>query len=422
MANKYLRQGASGSGNGNDWANAYTTGTALRDGLTRGDTGYIADGSYSGSVEWNHTESSTTVITIKKATIADHGTSTGWVDTYGDGQAVFSGAFQFSHDYYVIDGQTRNASNWMDDTAYGLAIRGGIYIQTINFPPGGDHIAVYYCDLGPSYSQSTVDLNEAVYLGGFGGHTILDITINHCFLHNSSFIQIAGADGLLIEYNAFAAGWAKEAIRGQGTAKNGIIRYNTFYNASQKDPDDPTSGTTADIAMWDGDGAGSMDNWEIYGNIIWNDITIPHSGGTILMGGGSWSGNIGPLVNNVVVYNNTMVGIDNTAVIIVDGGTGNVATNNLWYNCTGTPTASANTTATNGETATDIFVSVAGGDFRLSQESAAGTSLSSPYNVDMDGVTRGVSGNFSRGAFQFVDTADVNLIVTNLTCTTMTVG
>ena len=33
----------------------------------------------------------TSVITIKKATVSDHGTPTGWSDTYGDGQAVFTG-------------------------------------------------------------------------------------------------------------------------------------------------------------------------------------------------------------------------------------------------------------------------------------------------------------------------------------------
>ncbi len=45
-ANKYVRAGAGGTGTGADWTNAYTS---LPNPLTRGDTYYIADGSYSGS-------------------------------------------------------------------------------------------------------------------------------------------------------------------------------------------------------------------------------------------------------------------------------------------------------------------------------------------------------------------------------------
>ena len=67
-ANHYVRAGATGSASGNDWTNAYT---ALPSSLIRGDTYYIADGSYAGYI-FNTAASGTTLITIKKTVITDH--------------------------------------------------------------------------------------------------------------------------------------------------------------------------------------------------------------------------------------------------------------------------------------------------------------------------------------------------------------
>src|SRR4030043_1400540 len=80
----YVRAGATGANNGSDWNNAFTTLPAT---LVRGTTYYIADGNYA-SYTFDDAVSGTTLITVKKATVADHGTETGGVSTYGDGQAV----------------------------------------------------------------------------------------------------------------------------------------------------------------------------------------------------------------------------------------------------------------------------------------------------------------------------------------------
>jgi len=403
-ANVYLRQGASGANNGADWTNAYTSIVAAENALSRGDTLYVADGTYTitAVLEFNALENGTSVITIKKATVADHGTSAGWDDTYGDGQAAIVGDLvTCSRDYYVFDGQTRNASNWRDEVAYGLWLENGLYLQDNNFPPGGDHITLRYCNLGPAYNEDDVSLGAAVYILGLD-HTYVDITVSRCFLHNSSFIQAANVDGIVIEYNAFAAGWAKEAIRGQGRAKNGIIRFNVFSNASQKDPEDPTSGTTAEIGIWDGS-ANDFDNWEIYGNIFVNTKSIEHSGGVIVVGGDG-VGFVGSPTNNTVVYNNTIWNITGGFTpphIIVNGGSGNVVRNNLWYACEGSPTATANTTSNNIEVGADPFVNTAASNFHLAGATSAGFSLSSPYNVDFDGEIRGADSNWDLGAYEF---------------------
>ena len=70
---------------GDDWANAYTS---LPADLTRGHTYYIATGTY-GSYIFDDPKVSNQYITIKKATVTDHGTPVGWDNSYGDRQAVF---------------------------------------------------------------------------------------------------------------------------------------------------------------------------------------------------------------------------------------------------------------------------------------------------------------------------------------------
>lgn len=402
-ATYYVRDGGTGASPASSWAGAYDQLTSAETAASRGDTIYIADGTYNG-VTFNTAASSTTRITIKKATVADHGTETGWDNTYGDGQAV-CGSFVFSTDYWTIDGVSRNESDWFAGSSYGIRTT-QIFARNIDAETGGDHLIFNYIDVGSrTYSQTFAsgDGDEAVYLGGFSAR-IFDITISRCFLHNGGFIQMAGVDGITVEYTALAAGYAKESIRGQVVAKNGIIRYCLFYNASQTNPDDdPPQGSTADIAIWDDGSSGqtSFDNWQIYGNVIWNDKSIGHSGGVIIVGGNgsSWAGSS---ASNVKIYNNTIVGIQGAftpAHILINGGTGNEVRNNLWYDCFSTPTASPNT-SNNGEAVSDPFVNYAGFDFHLTA-GIAGTSISSPYDTDLDGVTRGADGTFDRGAFEF---------------------
>ena len=112
-----VRAGATGIGDGSDWNNAYPSLPAT---LQRGATYYIGSGTYSGRV-FNDAVSGTAVITIKKATTSDHGTDTGWKESYG-GQAVFNSTLEFDTGYYVFDGQTRNESNWFDGTSYGIQV------------------------------------------------------------------------------------------------------------------------------------------------------------------------------------------------------------------------------------------------------------------------------------------------------------
>ncbi|MCR4275701.1 MAG: hypothetical protein NUV83_03060 [Candidatus Wolfebacteria bacterium] len=116
-ANRYVRQGA--SGNGSDWANAYGS---LPSALTRGDTYYLATGSYGAGHIFDDAVNGTLVITIKKATVADHGTSTGWSDSYGTGQAIFTGPIIFATSYYTIDGNGTHIVPSTNTLDYGIKV------------------------------------------------------------------------------------------------------------------------------------------------------------------------------------------------------------------------------------------------------------------------------------------------------------
>jgi len=122
---RYVRSDASGNQTGTDWANAHTQ---LPSSLVRGDIYYVADGSYP-SYTFNDAESGTSLITVKKATQADHGTDTGWVTAYGDGVAEFA-PITFHTGYFVFEGTTGSGKS-----GHGFKIKGtSAGQQLVKFP------------------------------------------------------------------------------------------------------------------------------------------------------------------------------------------------------------------------------------------------------------------------------------------------
>jgi hypothetical protein len=91
--------GATGSGTGADWTNAFPSIPTL----VRGNTYYFADGTFTNRT-FNNAVSGTQTISLIKATVANHGTSVGWQNSYGDGKTTFIGSMRFNTGYYVFDG------------------------------------------------------------------------------------------------------------------------------------------------------------------------------------------------------------------------------------------------------------------------------------------------------------------------------
>ena len=398
-ASRYVRSGAAGSGSGADWTNAFTD---LPSSLVRGDTYYIADGNYTGYT-FDEAASGATVITIKKCTATDHGTDTGYAASYCDGQAVF-GTLTINSHYVVIDGSTRNASNWASGSEYGFKAD-GIYVSTFNtsgnFCP--DNVRLRFLNLGTTDSAffNTNYPDQVMYLGGFQ-NSCSNWTLEHSYLHNVAhytMIQAVSMVNSLIQYTQFSNGWGKEAIRGQLNFSGNTIRWNKFHNACGQGGG-AGEGCTAEIAAW-----GEVGNWndnKIYGNTFYR-TRDENSGGTIVIGGNgsTW---LGSSASNTLVYNNTIAGIAGSQVggiILINGGTGNVCRNNLWFDVVGSPSCSANSASNNVEVGSSPFVSYSTGNLRLSGATVAGIAIESPYNVDMNGVTRGADGAWDLGAFEF---------------------
>jgi hypothetical protein len=231
-ASHYVRAGASGSANGNDWANAYST---LPSTLTRGDTYYIADGAYARPT-FNTAESGTTLITIKKATVADHGTSTGWDDTFGDGQATFTG-ISFTTSYWLFDGITGGGpGNWK--TGFGFAIN----YTTAN--PGVSVLGVTGITLRhlsvngphPAGSGGTASTDGFYFRNNNGDFTVSYYYTNSLGLAPFSAIPIAAVAGshFLAEYGYIgdffgtAAAHSEVASIWGGVHGTVTFRYNIF--------------------------------------------------------------------------------------------------------------------------------------------------------------------------------------------------
>lgn len=405
QADKYVRDGGSSSAC-TSWSDACDQLTTAEGVVERGETIWVADGTYN-STTLDVANSSTTVITVKKATVASHGTETGWDNAYGDGQAQF-GDITFGSDYWTWDGATRNESDWNAFAAYGFRVVGSIYTYTDATVACGDSITIRYSDIGGAEGDSYTgsEPGEAIKSNCFIAGLANDLTIQKNRLHNIAhfaLLHLNGVNTCLIEDNWLGPAWGKEAIRGQIALKNCTIRRNWFHNScGTASPD----ACTAEIAIWDGS-SGQFDNNEIYGNVIrCNGCDGGTSSVSILVGGngGSWAGSP---ASGTLIFNNTVVGsastsFNSTPSILVNGGTGNICRNNLWYLVEGSPSTTCNTASNNGEEASNPFVDHSGGDFHLAS-ALAGVSTDSPAgnSTDLAGVTRGGDGAWDRGAFEY---------------------
>jgi hypothetical protein len=408
VSSKCVTPSGAGAGTGADWSNALSWASATP---ARGETWYLADGTYS-SKTLDTANSGASVITIKKATASAHVTDIGWSSGMGDGQAVIS-ELTLGSDYWTVDGVVRNESDWKDGNSYGFRITSVTASTAITANVAASHVVMRYINgggaEGTTYTGS--EPTHAFRIAGFD-EIATDWTIERCYMHNIGSIALChlyGLDTGLIQYNWLGNAWGKEAIIGSIVFKNVVIRYNVLKDAAG-DTGLPGEGATADIAIWNGDNTGDFDNNKIYGNVFWR-TRDENNGGTIVVGGDNGVGWAGVPASNTEVYNNTIAGIQNAlgGLILINGGTGNIARNNLWWDTGTFSGASANTESDNVIASSDPFVDYAIGDFHLSS-AIAGFDLSSPYDEDLEGEIRGGDGTFDVGAFEFV--TDTNRTLT----------
>ena len=394
--------------------------------LVRGATYYVAGGTYP-KRNFSTAASGTQLITIKGATIAAHGGDTGWSNAFSveTNQAVwlYSAGFSDGHvieiysSYWVFDGSVGSMSS--DPNAYGFRITIPSCPQTtsamdVSNPAPAlqtditiSHVAMVGC--GPTGDQG----QEMAFFGCAGCHS-QNITFSHNYstgiVRTANFSNVNNA---IYEYNWVDAPWSSAANHGEiisasthhvpVESTNITVRYSAF-NACQG---------TACIACGLNGEANACEGMKIYGNVFKDS----EAGNGVIATGSSAS----HYMKAALVYNNTFIGNDSQAFNVCGstcgGSTGNVFTNNLFFDASCTINSNSGTvdsnyfkscrtgaaSGTNTQTPAGSvcpFTNCAS-DFHLLAATTAGATLSAPYNTDREGTIRGADGTWDRGALEF---------------------
>jgi hypothetical protein len=407
-ANHYVRSGSSG-GNGSSWTDAYSS---LPSTLIRGDTYYIADGSY-GSYTFNDSTSGSSFITIKKAIPSDHGTDTGWSDSYGDGVASFS-KWTFSSDYYYIDGQVGGGpGNW--ESGFGIEVK-STKGKRIVFNTGASHITIKHTEMtNTDSSANNVNFGSIVYAYG----NVTDITFSYVYNHHVFGCNFQtgylGADNWLIEYSKVGDNTGTSSNHSEIWSMNGSDNWTWRYNYIFA-----WRSTGAFYGTGPGaDGSGDIqmhENWYIYGNIF--DQAGTTSSWLIAANeDGSYDYHY---ARGWRVYNNTFIDINSVSVGVyacaldTRGVADNEFKNNVFYGNSDIMqvfgcTEDYNSYQGSGQffngahdsyLSSSPFVNYSGGDFSLADD-LAGQDLGPQWNIDMCGNVRGSDGTWDRGAIEY---------------------
>jgi hypothetical protein len=430
---RYITSSGAGSKTGTDWNNACDgfTGSCANASLVRGNTYYLAGGDYrsDGVLSFSKAASGTTRIILKKATITDHGTVTGFVAAYGDAQAVV-GNLSFDTPYWTVDGQVGSGT-----TGYGFKVTpvvctGAALVKGIDFGQNNSGMYVLHTEIsmcgedllrdgtigGPAFCEpdGACGLNQdGIYSVNFSATT--DLQIRYVYIHDLTRdgITLNGIDTVLIEYTRIERNHGIDASsHGQGIAfilppmSDVTVRYSVFADVVG----------TAALAWLGGNGL-TYNNMYTYGNVLYNTDSARYT-----FSPSAIYGRVGVNQTNFLIYNNTFYnivrpepemdgdtvsGIEIRNNVYVNSNfannpstTGVTSSHNFYYNNTGPFIPVGETGQQNGSS--DPFVSAATHDFRLSAATNAGFTLSSPYNLDVLGLTRGADGTWDRGAYEKV--------------------
>jgi hypothetical protein len=397
---------ASGSGSGADWNNL----KAWSASPVRGDTWYLVNGAYSGK-SLGVAASGSTLITIKKATVADHGgIETGWINTLGDGQAAFSGPINVTTSYWVFDGQTGGGpGSWTSGFGFKITVTADAdALIEVGRNTTADNVTVKHIEMigkGSVSIDGGGDSNDAI-----AAWRAANLTVSYCYTHGIGRCPFfMTPNGFIGEYNYIGSHFSSAAVHSEVASLWAFVtsigdctfRYNVFAHS------DGTGGI-----MWDNSSNPSAHLY-FYGNVVYKPAGDTWLASNGFLGG--WTGANGEQCRNFLVYNNTfiLVNPEDTLSSFPNIYSGNEAKNNLWYACNspgfsvftphdynhfiaagGTHSEGNGTSATSG----NPFVNYVGLDFRLIANTAPGANLGSPYNVDMLGRTRST---WTRGAIEF---------------------
>lgn len=405
---------SSGNASGVDWNNKLAWSSTL----VRGNTYYLEDGNYS-SKSLTVPTSGSSYIVIKKATVGDHGTSTGWIDSMGDGQAVFAYNILITSGFWIFDGVV--GSGW-DPNSYGFTISqpancaanqyfieigsgtqtiSNLVIAHISARACANDVEKMFVSLSGQaqhFNYSFTNLLSDGFQGTWFMFGLQNGWIENCFLTNHFSSSAHHGDALNLRQGSF------------GGNKNITVKNSVFGDYT---------GTGAIVANDANEGDIGCIGLQVYGCTF----------GTFT-GGSGGNGVIctttKAIFADVSVYNNTFYSGGNpwlsaamaaSSSLVKNSCTNIVAMNNIIYNMNAALGDNAtqpiqhdyntyiSTTATPSEThgvitTVNPFVNSAGKNFRLAV-AQAGISLASQFGPDPDSKARAIDGVWDRGAFEY---------------------
>jgi hypothetical protein len=409
---RFVLPAAKGRGDGMDWDNAL--GSNFVPG--RGATYYLGAGAYGPKVFTVGT-SGDLLITLKKATLQDHGTNIGWQEAYAQ-EANFD-SWQFLSGNWIIDGQTGGGPG---------AWNSGLGFRVQKIVPASSSATVL-CAFAPDirnieikHTHFTSDrIGPVGGIKGAGG-SYSNIKLSYCAFTQlyGINVHVANWSDSIVERCYFAenkstAEMPTAAVSSIGTNVNLTWRWNSF---------DRIEGSSV---FW-GLNRGLSDNWKIYGNIFSRSTTPIRY---------DWEPSPSSSQNemrNAKILNNSILlgGPSSIGTWSIGFGANNVAFNNLFYKCDAN---SFSTSVAHNYTIAVGNIRSADGPFNRDDQVVEGesngyvgkeplfvTAFSDPLtslprgqtlagintstlvpenSTDMFGGTRGVDGVWDRGALEF---------------------
>jgi hypothetical protein len=392
-ADWYVRP-SGGTGAGTSWTAAWNNMGGINwSNVSPGDTIWVAGGSYSQTLNPTKNGASGKQITIRRVLVTDSvpTSAPGWSTSYASVATLSGGILINQHSYITIDGGEEYGF-YVPVSSGGTGMR----VASTSGTPCRS-IYLYRTEIkGPGYQSVTSETD--LYLAAEGGTPpVYDLIVSHCFFHQAdTLIKTGGVDGMVIEYSKL---WECSSgnlstvhpdVWYSYTISNAVFRYNHVWK------------NEAEAVFFS---YGGSDNISFYGNVF-ETFT-----GTAIEFRQDYT------YGNIYIYNNTFYNSGGGVTFRGAVGSSSSVKNNIFWQC---PLNANNAShdynlysgsSANGEThgvvggSTNPFVNLAGRDFHIVATNGSayprdkGIYLGTPFDVDMDGVTRNKTPSI--GAYEF---------------------